>query len=138
MVVAGLAAVVQLFLRGGSSAATLVLGVIVLVALMVLFLVFSLLVELVRKGTSGSTYAAQTLLWTSLVLVMLTAVATFTSTFANTPLPLYDWVVYRLRLPTKETPLERFEASYAGSVVSNLRGRIIRTQVVSRQVVEIR
>jgi hypothetical protein len=125
-VVAGLGAFVALFYQFGPSPGVLVIGIIVLLALMVAFLMFAVMVELARHGKGQAQNAALVFMWVMTTLVLLSASATFLSTFANWPLPLRAWLVEQLNLPQPdvlEAPPENLDATYVGEVESQIGGR---------------
>jgi len=85
VVVAGLAGVVALVLKYGPSPAALVFGCILLVVLMVLFLVFA---QAAAAKKAHLELPATILVWSFLLLTILTAACLFTSAFFNGPLKL--------------------------------------------------
>ncbi len=83
--VAAIAGLIATALRYGLSAATLVLGVIVVVGLMVLFFAFSQLEQADKRAKS---VAGMVVLWSFLLLCIGSAALLFSSAFFNWPLPL--------------------------------------------------
>ena len=82
---AGLAALVAVVLQFGLAPATLVFGILILIALMVVFLVFAQAVTLAK---AKFTLPALVLTWTFLLLGVGTGVLLFSSVFFDLPLPL--------------------------------------------------
>jgi len=138
--VAGIIAYIALFAQFGVSFATLVLGAIVFGALMIAFLMFTVLVELAKKPTGQAKYAALAMMWTEVILILITSVAIVTSTFWNRPLPVRDWLVKSLGLPALVAPPapvkveqpERFKGTYIGIVKSNVGGRQVTSTATVR------
>jgi hypothetical protein len=97
--VAGLAALVITVLRFGVNSATLVFGIIILLFLGVLFVVFTQVPDLAK---SRLTIPATLLVYSAMLLAILTAGALFASAFLNTPLPLKD-IIIRSWDPAKPT-----------------------------------
>jgi hypothetical protein len=91
--VAGLLSIVATVSRYGVSSAALVLGTIVLVGLMVLFLVFAQAASL-RRATLA--LPAQVLVWSFLILAVLSATMLVSSAFLDAPLPLRTAIVRQL------------------------------------------
>jgi len=89
---AGLAALVTVVVRYGTSPATLVFGSIVLVVLMVLILVFHQAVRIARRSLG---IPARVLVWTFLVLPVLSLLLLFSSVFFDRPLRLRSAVERR-------------------------------------------
>jgi hypothetical protein len=95
--VAGIVGLVVVVTRYGASPATLVFGAIIFVVVMVLFLVFSQAAVVAKSGMAAP---AMVLVWSFLVLSILTASLLFTSAFFDLPLPLRSYLIETLRLPS--------------------------------------
>jgi hypothetical protein len=105
IVVAGLAAIVSVVLRFGASPATLVFGIIILVALMVLFLIFTQAATMAKADVA---LPALVLIWSFLILSIVTAVCLFTSAFFDQPLPLKTAIIRS----AEESPAEQIEITH--------------------------
>lgn len=86
---AGLAALVTVVIQFGTSPVTLVFGSLILVVLMVLILVFHRAVLIARRSLG---VPARVLLWTFLVLPVLSILLLFSSAFFDRPLRLRNMV----------------------------------------------
>ncbi len=93
IVAAALCGLVVVVTEYGVSPATLVFGAIILVVLMVLFLVFSQATVVAHTVLS---VPAMVLVWSFLVLSILTAVFLFTSAFFDAPLPIRSSLIHQL------------------------------------------
>lgn len=94
--IAGIAGILGTFQHYSLSPATFVFGVIIVVVLMVLFFVFS---QAVRVAHSTLALPSITLIWSFLVICILTVVCLFTSTFFNNPLPIQNYLIKQLGTP---------------------------------------
>lgn len=101
LVAAGLLAIVIIIANFGVNYMTLIFGAIALVALMVLYLVFS---QIKRLRSSSMDWPALVLVWTVMCAVVAIVALLTTSTFFDWPLPFKSWVVHRLRVDPEPRP----------------------------------
>ena len=101
VVVGGIMGIVAVVSRYGISPATLVFGSIIIVVLMVLFLVFSQIAVAAKEHFS---VPGTVLIWSYLVISILTALFLFLSAFFNGPLPLRDYIIRQLGPLATPTP----------------------------------
>jgi hypothetical protein len=114
---AGIAGIVVILTKYGTSYATLVFGSILVLVVMVMFLVFSQAAALAKVHL---TLPATVLVWAFLILGVLTASLLFTSAFVDAPLPFRSFIIRQLE-PSRtagvaETPPSPVAAASAATV----------------------
>lgn len=116
MVVAGLAALVVIFSKFGVGYPALIFGVIIILALMVLFVVFAQAAKLAKIKLE---LPAQILVWAILALAILVNVFLLTSTFFDNPLPFRSWIIRELGVDRLRADLQSAPTpSPAGAAVN--------------------
>jgi hypothetical protein len=110
--VAGLASLVVVVLRFGSSPAAVLLGILALLILMVLFLLFS---QAIAVGGATLSTPVRAFVWSCLALGVLTASLLFTSAFFDSPLPAKSMLVQQLLGELAVEP-EMVGAVFSGTV----------------------
>jgi hypothetical protein len=115
LVIAGILAIVVIFVRYGVDYATLVFGAFTIVVLMVLFLVFAQAANLAK---SRMALPATVLVWSFLAVSIGVTVMLVSSVFANVPLPLRDAIVRRLD-PEAVAAAREVEGKIKGFLTAN-------------------
>ena len=97
ILVAGVLAIVVVFVKFGVGVATLVFGAIALIGLMILFLLFA---QASKLSKSTLDKPAKVFVWAILIIVILIILLLVTSAFFNGPLPIRESIIEQL---TKKT-----------------------------------